>query len=124
MQFVNIDVDEHGHSFFRDVDLPQYGTTQRISSKNQKVLWWKMTLSQPGHFVDFQKAPGLMFVAVFSGQMDITVSNGETRSFSRGDMLTMWDTTGQGHMTRVVGLEPCHVLHVALPDKGEFKPLG
>ena len=55
MKFVNIDVDEQGHSFFRDVDLPQYGTAQRISSKNQKVLWWKMTQSKPGHFVDFQR---------------------------------------------------------------------
>ena len=91
MKFVNIDVDEQGHSFFRDVDLPQYGTAQRISSKNQKVLWWKMTQSKPGHFVDFQRAPALMFVAVFSGQMNITVSNGETRHFTRGDMLTMWD---------------------------------
>ncbi len=124
MQFVNIDVDEHGHSFFQMVDLPQYGVPQRVSSKNQKVLWWKMSLSQPGHVIDFTRAPGLMFVSVFSGQMDITVSNGETRSFVRGDMLTMWDTTGQGHITRFVGLEPCHVLHVCLPDKGEFKAAG
>ena len=121
MKFVNIDVDEHGHSFFREVDLPQYGSAQRLSSRNQKVLWWKMTLSQPGHAVDFTRAPALMFVAVFSGQMNITVSNGETRRFARGDMLTMWDTTGQGHVTTFSGIEPCHALHVALPDKGEFR---
>ncbi|MFO1455573.1 MAG: hypothetical protein U1F18_04955 [Steroidobacteraceae bacterium] len=121
MKFVNIDVDEHGHSFFRDVDLAQYGTAQRISSKNQNVLWWKMTQSKPGHYVDFQRAPALMFVAVFSGQMNITVSNGETRRFGRGDMLTMWDTTGQGHITSFSGLEACQALHIALPDKGEFR---
>jgi uncharacterized cupin superfamily protein len=121
MKFVNIDVDEHGHSFFRDVDLPQTGTAQRISSKNQKVLYWQMSVSQPGHFVDFRTVPDLRVVAVFSGQMAITVSNGETRHFTRGDMLTMWDTRGQGHITRFVGLEPCHVLHVAVPDKGEFR---
>jgi hypothetical protein len=121
MKFVCIDVDEHGHSFFRDTDLPQTGTTQRISSKNQDVLYWKMSLSKPGHFVDFKPAADLMFVSIFSGQMDITVSNGETRSFVRGDMFTTWDVTGQGHMTKVVGLEPCHVLHIALKDKGEFK---
>lgn len=121
MKFVNIDVDDQGHSFFRDVDLAQYGTAQRISSKNQKVLWWKMTQSKPGHFVDFQRAPALMFVAVFSGQMNITVSNGETRRFTRGDMLTMWDTSGQGHVTSFSGPDTCTALHVALPDKGEFR---
>mgnify|MGYP003541785554 CR=1 FL=1 len=121
MKFVNIDVDEHGHSFFRDLELPQYGTVQRISSKNQKVLYWQMTLSQPGHVVDFKTVPDLRFVAVFTGQMDITVSNGDTRHFTRGDMLTMWDTRGQGHITRFAGMEPCHALHIALPDKGEFR---
>jgi hypothetical protein len=48
------------------------------------------------------------------------VSNGETRQFVRGDMLTLWDTRGQGHKIEVVGEEPCHFLHIALPDKGEF----
>jgi hypothetical protein len=121
MKFVNIDVDAHGHSYFKDVDLPQTGVPQRISSKNQDVLYWQMTRSQPGHAIDFKPASDLKFVAVFSGQMDITVSNGETRNFVRGDMLTMWDTSGQGHITRFSGLEPCHVLHIALKDKGEFK---
>jgi hypothetical protein len=121
MKFVNIDVDAHGHSYFKEVDLPQTGTAQRISSKNQDVLYWRMAISQPGHVVDFKPANELTFVAVFSGQMNITVSNGETRHFTRGDMLTMWDTTGQGHMTKFVGLEHCHVLHIALKDKGEFK---
>jgi hypothetical protein len=120
MKFVCVDVDEHGHSYFRDTDLPQTGPPRRISSKNQKVLYWKMTLSKPGHIEDFKTTPDLKFLAVFSGQMNITVSNGETRHFVRGDMLTLFDTRGQGHITQVVGLEPCHVLHVAIPDRGEF----
>lgn len=36
-------------------------------------------------------------------------------------MLTMWDTTGQGHITSFSGLETCQALHIALPDKGEFR---
>ena len=120
MKFTCIDVDTHGHSFFRESDLPQTGIPRRISSKNQNVLHWKMSLSQPGHYVDFKTVSDLTVVAVFSGQMDLTVSNGETRHFVRGDMLTLWDTSGQGHVTKVVGLEPCHVLQIAVADKGEF----
>lgn len=123
MKFVNIYTDEHGHSCFGEVDLPQYGTAQRISSKNQNVLYWQMSVSQPGHFIDFKPSTDLKFLAVFSGQMNITVSNGEVRHFARGDMVTTWDVTGQGHMTHFVGDEPCKVLHIAIPDKGEFKQL-
>ena len=120
MKYLCIDVDAHGHSYFKEIDLPQTGTAQRISSKNQDVLYWKMTMSQPGYATDFERAPDLRILAIFSGQMDITVSSGETRSFARGDMLTTWDTTGQGHITKVVGTEPCHVLHMAIADKGTF----
>ncbi|MFO1426260.1 MAG: hypothetical protein U1F11_04675 [Steroidobacteraceae bacterium] len=120
MKFTCVDVDEHGHSYFRDTDLPQSGTPRRISSKNQAVRSWKLTRSMPGHSVDFTPAPALTFVAVFSGQMDITVSNGETRQFARGDMLTLFDIRGQGHLLRIVGEEPCHALHIAVADKGEF----
>ena len=120
MKFTCVDVDDHGHSFFRDTDLPQTGIPRRISSKNQNVKYWKMSLSQPGHSADFKAAPDLMFVALFSGQMNITVSNGETRQFVRGDMFTLFDLSGQGHLLHVVGEEPCHALYIAVADKGEF----
>jgi gentisate 1,2-dioxygenase len=120
MKFLCIDVDAQGHSFFKEIDLPQTGTKQRVSSKSQDVLYWTMSISQPGYATDFQRAPDLRILAIFSGQMNVTVSNGETRNFVRGDMLVMWDTTGQGHITRVVGTEPCHVLHMAVADKGTF----
>lgn len=120
MKFLCVDVDEQGHSFFRETDLPQTGTPRRISSKNQNVKYWKMSRSQPGHSADFATAPALMFVAIFSGQMDITVSNGETRQFARGDMLTLFDISGQGHRLKIVGDEPCHALYIAVADKGEF----
>jgi hypothetical protein len=120
MKFVNVDVDAQGHSYFKQIELPQTGVPHRISSKSQDVLYWLMTLSQPGHVVDFTPSPDLRVLAVFSGQMNVTVSNGETRQFVRGDMLTLWDTSGQGHRIEIVGLEPCHVLHMAIADKGTF----
>jgi hypothetical protein len=120
MKFPCVDVDQDGHSFFRETDLPQTGTPRRVSSRNQPVKHWKMALYLPGYVADFGPAKSLNFVAVFSGQMNVTVSNGETRHFARGDMLTLFDTSGQGHAVQVVGEEPCHVLYIELPDKGTF----
>ena len=50
----------------------------------------------------------------------IDLKDGQCVRLVRGDMLTLWDTRGQGHKIEVVGEEPCHFLMVALPDKGEF----
>lgn len=120
MKYICIDVDQQGQSYFKEIDLPQTGTSQRISSKSQDVLYWKMTNSQPGYATDFQPSPDLRILAIFSGQMNVTVTSGETRNFVRGDMLVTWDTSGPGHMMRVVGTEPCLVLHMAVADKGTF----
>ena len=58
-------------------------------------------------------------IAVFSGQMNVTVSNGEERQLARGDMMLAQDFTGQGHMTRFLGQEACNYLLITMP--GGFK---
>ncbi len=121
MKITNIYVDDHGHSYFGVVDLPQTGNERRISAKPQDVKYWQMSRTQPGHYVDFQRVPDPRFVSVLSGRMELTVSNGEKRYFSRGDMFMLQDVTGQGHCTRTIGYEPCETLIIAMPGNGEFK---
>ncbi|MDX2221312.1 MAG: hypothetical protein SFV21_01110 [Rhodospirillaceae bacterium] len=121
MIFTNIAVDQDGHSYFNEVEIAQSGPPRRISSKNQDVLYWQMAVSEPGHFVDCAPSVDAKVLAVLSGQIDVIVSNGEVRHFTRGDIFTARDLTGQGHITRVVGLEPCAVLTIAMPGDGQFK---
>ncbi len=121
MKITNIYVDDQGHSYFGEVELPQTGNERRISAKPQDVEYWQMSQTLPGHYVDFAPVPDARFVSVLSGRMELTVSNGEKRYFSRGDMFLLADTSGQGHCTKVLGFEPCNTLIIAMPDKGEFK---
>ncbi len=121
MKITSIYVDEHGHSYFGEADLPQTGNDRRISAKPQDVEYWRMSRTQPGHFKDFTRSPDPTFVAVLSGRTELTVSNGERRFFSRGDMFMLLDTTGQGHCTRTVGYEPCETLLIAMPGDGAFR---
>ena len=121
VEITNIYVDDHGHSYFAVMELPQSGNDRRISAKPQDVEYWQMSQMLPGHYVDFARVPEPRFISVLTGRMELTVSNGEKRYFSRGDMFRLGDTTGQGHCTRVVGFEPCTTLIIALPGKGEFK---
>ena len=119
--------DATGHSLLDEVELrmtpPGGGDVQegvyyrRINSARQNVTDWRMGHALPGHFIDFAPTGERTFIAVFSGQMHITVSNGEERQLARGDMMLAEDVAGQGHMTRFVGQEPCNYLLVSMPDE-------
>jgi mannose-6-phosphate isomerase-like protein (cupin superfamily) len=120
MLFPSIWVDEHGHSYLGEVDLPQSGNERRVGAAPQDVKYWRAAKYLPGHFSDFTTVEDVQFYCVMSGRMELTVSNGEKRYLSRGDMILLRDTTGQGHCTRVLGHEECNVLIIAMPDTGDF----
>ena len=52
--------------------------------------------------------PSKQFLICVSGELEITVSDGESRTFGVGDVVLMEDTHGsKGHTTKVSG--ECHV---------------
>jgi len=128
----HLTTDEHGHSVLGEVELkllapggvaagPAAGDNvyfQRLQAASQPVKYWQVGEALPGHFVDFTPTSEPTVIAVFSGQMSIVASNGEERQLSRGDMLLAEDLTGQGHMTRFLGQEPCRYLLIVLPATG------
>ena len=120
MLFSSISVDEHGHSYLGEADLPQSGNERRVGAASQDVKHWQAAKYLPGHNVDFKTVDDIQFVSVMSGRMELTVSNGEKHYLSRGDMMLLRDTSGQGHCTRVLGHEPCQVMIIAMPDLGDF----
>tara|TARA_B110000438_G_scaffold294046_1_gene334819 strand:- start:2845 stop:3234 length:390 start_codon:yes stop_codon:yes gene_type:complete len=125
MLMPHIYADPMGHSLLDEIDLNmtapggaevQEGTYyRRINSARQDVTDWQIGHALPGHFIDFTPTSAPTFIAVFSGQMHITVSNGEERQLARGDMMLAQDVDGQGHMTRFLGQEECNYLLVTMP---------
>ena len=65
---------------------------------------------KPGAVEDWHKAPRRMFLIALQGTSEVTAGDGEKRRFGPGTIVLMDDTTGKGHITRVVGT----VEHVAL----------
>ncbi len=107
--------DADGHSHWGEVEIKQTGDDHRINSILQDVTYWQVSVSQPGYVSDWRPTGESKMLAITSGQITITVSNGEVRHFSRGDMVFCQDMKGQGHMSKVVGIEPCTVLHIGMP---------
>jgi quercetin dioxygenase-like cupin family protein len=68
---------------------------------------------EAGYTSDWHPAPRQQFVLTLTGAMELTVSDGETRSFGPGSVFLVEDTAGDGHQTRAVGSEECLFVTVA-----------
>ncbi len=69
----------------------------------------------PGQVLDWHPAPRRQYVITLSGQGEIETSDGTVRRFGPGDIMLADDTTGRGHVTRVVGTKPR--LYIQIPLK-------
>lgn len=58
------------------------------------------------HHSDYHPAPRRQYVITLAGQVEIETGDGTVRRFGPGDVMLADDTTGRGHMTRVVGGRP------------------
>jgi uncharacterized cupin superfamily protein len=68
------------------------------------------------YFVDWHNAPRRQFVVNLSGEVEITVSDGQTRRFGPGTILLAEDVNGRGHISRGVGDSERLVMFIPLAD--------
>ena len=66
------------------------------------------------HLSDYHPAPRRQYVITLSGQVEIETSDGTVKRFGPGDVMLADDTTGQGHITRVVGNQPRNYVMIPL----------
>ena len=58
------------------------------------------------HVHSYHPAPRRQYVITLSGAVEIEPGDGTVRRFGPGDVMLADDTTGHGHITRVVSKEP------------------
>jgi len=94
--------DDNGQSRFRNIDIslnpmepwfPSLGTF----SAEQCIFF-----SSPQCVQELHVAPRRQLGIILSGEMEIEISGGDTRRFRPGDIFLADDTTGSGHITRVL----------------------
>lgn len=72
-------------------------------------------ISSPSQwFGNWHPAPRRQFIFMLTGEMEVEVSDGEKYTFSPGDVLLVEDTSGMGHISRVVGTERAYLAVVPL----------
>lgn len=73
--------------------------------------------TQPGFSIGWHVEKRRQYVITLSGRGEIDIASGKKIFLNPGSILLVENTTGKGHMTRVLGDKPWVALWVPLQDK-------
>ena len=103
-------------SYFEDVEL-QFSGDQKILTTASRPATMVVFRSVPaGTVLDLHPAPRRQYLVTISGSWEIEAGKGVKRVFKAGDVMLADDTTGEGHISRVLGSEPHIFMTVPLAD--------
>jgi hypothetical protein len=102
-RYTRLFADEQGESRFEEVrvELTDKGPIGHLSEVwNVREVIFR--INDAGYDWDFHNAPQRQFIILLDGEIEITSSLGESRTFKGGDVLLVEDIVGKGHKTRNV----------------------
>ncbi len=120
LRYVRIYSDSNGQSHFAEEEAafqlvdyappaPPISVTEVLGAEGVSFI-----SSPSGWFGDWHPAPRRQFIFMLAGELEAEVSDGEVRIFKPGDIVLVEDTTGQGHISRVVSKERAYLAVVPL----------
>jgi hypothetical protein len=120
LEIVSIYADNDGESHFGHskitFDLVDYAPpAPPISVSDIQATDGVQFISSPvGWYGHWHTAPRRQLMFCLTGELEVTVSDGETRRFGPGSPMLVEDTSGKGHISRVVGSERCFMAAISL----------
>ena len=125
LEVVHIYSDENGESHFGKTELPfnliNYAPpSPPISVSEVFASEGVVIISSPvGWNGDWHPSPRKQLMFCLIGKLEVTVSDGESRRFGPGSIILVEDTSGKGHVSKVVGNERCFMAAVQLVNSVE-----
>ncbi|MEX1081034.1 MAG: hypothetical protein WD382_11700 [Halofilum sp. (in: g-proteobacteria)] len=115
MHVTRVYADANGESHFAEIDIPLTdGGTIGAMSERLPAHGVIFRENEPGYDFDWHCAPRRQYIVLLDGEIELTVSDGETREFAGGDVLLVEDTTGKGHRTRNIKVQRRRSLFIPL----------
>ena len=105
--------DNESHFEEKEVDLKFNGDMEVSDPEPAEGILFRR--APASHLNSFHPAPRRQYVITLSGQAEIETGDGTVKRFGPGDTMLADDTTGRGHITRVVGGQPR--VYVMIPLK-------
>ena len=115
MKITSIYPDSDGETHFGEFDIPIKDSSEiGILSKLQKATGIIFRQTPGDYNYSWHNTPCRQFVINLKGEVDFTVSDGETRRFGSGDVVLLEDTTGKGHYSKAVKGQPRESIFITL----------
>jgi quercetin dioxygenase-like cupin family protein len=101
-------------SHFEEIEPPfkSAGDMEATATEETSGIYFRR--APAGHVQDWHCAPRRQYIITLSGQVEIEIGDGTKKRFGPGDVFLADDTTGRGHITRVVGDQPRTYLTIPL----------
>lgn len=116
MKIVRLYTGADQKSHFEEIQL-NFGGAQKIQTAEARPATSAVfRCVPPGTVLDWHPAPRRQYLVTLSGSWEIEAGNGVVRRFKTGDVMLADDTTGEGHISRVVGDEPHIFMTIPLAD--------
>ena len=122
MKYTRIFADEEGETHFEDVEIElafdQYAPPAPpfMISELRPATHYGFSQFPSGWLGEWHPTPRKQFYLILSGEVECTVSDGERRVFGSGSIALLEDTSGKGHVTRIVGSMDAVTAMVVLDD--------
>jgi hypothetical protein len=114
MKIVRLYTGADSESHFEDVEVDMSPQGVDLVSALQPANGIQFRSATPSHRSAYHTVPRRQYVITLSGHVEIETGDGTVRRFGPGDVMLAEDTTGHGHLTRVVGDQPRHYVFIPL----------
>ena|SRR5437868_12677260 len=115
MRIHNLYADTSGESHFRDVEVEwaHEGPGGRLSKRlAASGVIFRQTSGD--YDLDWHPAPRRQYIVNLDAGVQITASDGETRTIGAGEVLLVEDTSGKGHLSKAVSGQIRHSIFIPI----------
>jgi hypothetical protein len=119
MKYTRIYADAQGETHLEDVG-PEMKPAEHSSVMSEMIAAKGVIFRETQgaqYFIDWHNAPRRQFVVNLTGEVEITVSDGQTRRFGPGTIPLAEDVSGKGHISRGIGDSTRVTIFVPLADE-------
>jgi len=113
MKIVRLYTGADNESHFEDIEVELNFNGRLEASALQPAHGIVFRAAPANHLSDYHPVPKRQYVITLSGEVEIQTGDGTVRRFGAGDVMPAEDTSGHGHITRVVG-QPRHYAFIPL----------